>query len=311
MKEETVATTFTPDRSFFKIIPVQLRNNNKIIRTFAFIDEGSSVSLIDKNLAKKLNLQGRQETLTIKWTGDTKKTDQKSQKVNFWISGLNEEDEFKLDNVCTFDDLNLPIQSVNGKELQAKYKHIRTIPLPSYEEAQPTLLLGLKDAYLGLPLEIKEGAQNEPIAIKTKLGWTVFGGQGKAENRSLCIEKIKNKTTHTDDELHNLVKNYFETESFGIVPAKPVLSLEDLRALDIMEKTTRRIGERFESGLLWSQDKIDFPDNRKSCENRAENLKRKLQRDPQLMLRVDALLQHYQSQKFIEEAEMGSDTRKW
>lgn len=55
---------------------------------------------------------------------------------------------------------------------------------------------------------------------------------------------------------------YFSIDSFGIVrPTKLFNSAENVRAKNLLESSTKRIGERFETGLLWKYDEFQFPES--------------------------------------------------
>ena len=56
------------------------------------------------------------------------------------------------------------------------------------------------------------------------------------------------------------------------------MSIEDRRALKILEDTTTLIDGRYEVGLLWKNDKPQLPNNRTLAERRAEMLRRRLTR---------------------------------
>ena len=53
----------------FKIIPIKIYGINKTVEAFAFIDEGSSISLMDESLAKQLEISGISNPLCLRWTG--------------------------------------------------------------------------------------------------------------------------------------------------------------------------------------------------------------------------------------------------
>ena len=54
-----------------------------------------------------------------------------------------------------------------------------------------------------------------------------------------------------DDPLHQLVREYFTTENFDVKSSTPSgKSAAICRAENIMDTTTTRVGERFETGLL-------------------------------------------------------------
>lgn len=44
----------------FRVLPVKLYGPNCVLETFALLDEGSSVTMIDSSLVRQLGLSGRQ-----------------------------------------------------------------------------------------------------------------------------------------------------------------------------------------------------------------------------------------------------------
>ena len=56
----------------FRILPIRLYKRNGYISTYAFLDEGSSVPLIEKEVFDLLDLDGEQQSLCLRWTDNTK-----------------------------------------------------------------------------------------------------------------------------------------------------------------------------------------------------------------------------------------------
>lgn len=52
---------------FFKIAPVKIYNEGQVQKTYALIDEGSNVSLINQDLAEHLQLKGPKRRLNLQW----------------------------------------------------------------------------------------------------------------------------------------------------------------------------------------------------------------------------------------------------
>ncbi|XP_074029085.1 uncharacterized protein [Leptinotarsa decemlineata] len=71
----------------FRILPVTLKNGDKEVTTFAFLDEGSSISMVDEDIAKDLDIQGETEPLCLKWTGEQNRIEKNSRKVLLSIMG--------------------------------------------------------------------------------------------------------------------------------------------------------------------------------------------------------------------------------
>ena len=75
---------------------------------------------------------------------------------------------------------------------------VRGIDIPSIENGEVCLLIGLKERpTLFLPLELKSGGDNEPIAIRYSLGWTVMGPVGdQKEVRDCAVNFVFTKDGH-------------------------------------------------------------------------------------------------------------------
>lgn len=58
-----------------------------------------------------------------------------------------------------------------------------------------------------------------------------------------------------------MVKDYFFIDSLGVRSAKEPMSNDDQKAVKIMQETTKRKGEKFETGLLWKDKNVFLPDN--------------------------------------------------
>ena len=66
--------------AIFKIIPINVHANSTTIKTFAFIDEGSSISLMDESLLSEMNISSTSSPLCLKWTGGIERCENSSQK---------------------------------------------------------------------------------------------------------------------------------------------------------------------------------------------------------------------------------------
>ncbi|XP_062542160.1 uncharacterized protein LOC134210153 [Armigeres subalbatus] len=141
----------------FRIVPVVIYNGSRAQTTFAFIDEGSSYTLLEESVAKQLDVSGQVEPLTLQWTGNVKRKESSSQRVQVSISGKGCATRHKLIDARTVGSLVLPSQSLNYGELANRFPHLRGLPLEDYELVQPKLLIGLDNLRLCVPLKMREG----------------------------------------------------------------------------------------------------------------------------------------------------------
>ncbi|GBP09562.1 hypothetical protein EVAR_91268_1 [Eumeta japonica] len=84
---------------------------------------------------------------------------------------------------------------------------------------------------------------------------------------------------HCLADLELAVREHFEIESLGITQRERE-NAEVKRASRILNDTTRRIGNKWETGLLWKEDDPRFPDNYNGARKRLTNIENKMDRDP-------------------------------
>ncbi|XP_062714275.1 uncharacterized protein LOC134291033 [Aedes albopictus] len=288
--------------TMFRIVPVVLHGREAKISTFAFLDEGSSSTLIDQEVADLLNLDGKRQPLCLTWTSKVSRHETESRVVSLRISGKEGSESFPLSGVSTVRQLDLPTQTLQYDELSRRYPYLAGLPVNSYEDAIPRILIGLDNMKLSLPLKVREGRRSGPVAAKTRLGWTVFGSTDgtKVDFRSPVLHICKS-TEETD--LHDLVKGYFAMENLGVSVAEGPEAEEDRRAKEILRRTTiKRADGHYETGLLWRYDSVELPSSYGMAERRLLCLERKLRSNPELQASLERQISEYQDKGYAHKA---------
>lgn len=278
------------NKTYFKIVPIRLSRKDRTVTTYAILDDCSSLTMLEQSVADSLGISGLTLPLQLKWTGNTTRIEPTSQLVGVEVSGVDLSKSFKLDRVRTVSNLNLPSQTQSADELQ-KYSHLHGISLPLFHNAVPQMLIGLPHAKLLSPSKVKIGNDGEPAAAKTPLGWVVYGSTDDNHNRVLHINE---QECVPDSVLDEEVIKYFALESLGVtLRHSDILSGEEQRALNIMEKTTKFHGTFYETGLLWKYQNISLPNSYEMARNRLNHLQTKLEKEPELGRVVESLIQEY------------------
>ncbi|XP_055633418.1 uncharacterized protein LOC129773793 [Toxorhynchites rutilus septentrionalis] len=230
--------------------------------------------------------------------------------VSISISGEGKERKHQIVGARTVESLNLPTQSFNLEEAVKRFEYLKYLPLQSYQNATLRILIGLDHLPLALPLKIREGDGSGPVAAKTRLGWCVYGQQQQQQSAysfHIC------GCTH-NEELHETLKQFFTVEEVGTVG--PSLSTSDQRAQQLLEQTTKRVGDHFETGLLWDNDYIELPDSYPMALSRMKCLERRMERDLTLKEKVHQKIREYVSKDYAhvatdEELETADPRRVW
>ncbi|XP_065094987.1 uncharacterized protein LOC135716096 [Ochlerotatus camptorhynchus] len=279
----------------FRMVPVTLYNGKKRVDTLALIDEGSSVTMVDSELVRTLGADGPVEPLQMTWTNGVQRTEYQSKKVVLEISARDSSSRYDLLEAHTVHRLNLPAQKLDSAKLVKEFKHLEDIDIPSYERTTPKVLLGIDNLHLIAPLDSRIGESDKPVAILCKLGWTAYGPQpnvvGKVHflghHRCSCEECSK-----ADKDLDEAMKKHYQLEDVGVSPIR-LESKEDRRAREILEKTTRRVGSRFETGLLWKEDDVRFPESLDMAMKRLRCLEARMNRNPGVQECLQKQLEEY------------------
>ncbi|XP_055632538.1 uncharacterized protein LOC129773014 [Toxorhynchites rutilus septentrionalis] len=276
MVHHKISTSFVT----FRVIPVSLINGNKRVDTYAFLDEGSSKTLLEKDVAMKLGLKGTVRPLDLKWTSGVTRTEKTSMRVNLTVAGKGLSEQYPLKDVHTIEHLNLPRQSTSFGEVIRKFQHLQDLFVADFKNAEPTILIGLDNMDLIAPIESRIGKAGEPVGLRCKLGWTISGPGCNATRDDYCGIHL------CDEVMDQVLKNYFTMEEAGINCPYRVESDEDRRARSMLETTTVRIGAGFETGMLWKLDDINLPDSYHMAYRRLQGLEKRFKREPDLREKV-------------------------
>ncbi|XP_062715999.1 uncharacterized protein LOC134291796 [Aedes albopictus] len=289
----------------FRIVPVLLYGPSKVVQTYAFIDDGSELTLMEDSLAEELGVEGPRTSLCLKWTGGTKRMETDSQIVEVGISSTEKmKKPHRMTNIHTIQSLQLRPQTLILSELLQRFQHLKGLPIASYTNVCPRILIGLDNASLGHALKGREGKPYEPIAVKTRLGWIVYGSFSRAQQDVSYVNvhtiEVCECNSMSDDNLHAAVKDYFALDSLGIAkPSKILQSTEDERAIDILETQTNQKERRYESGLLWKYDDVRFPNSKGMAYRRWQCLDRRMQRDKTFSDTVRTKMADYMSKGYV------------
>lgn len=293
----------------FQIVPITLISGTNSVHTFAFLDSGSEITLIEEQLVAELNILGKCEPLTLQWTGNVTRKEADSKRVDMEITGTaGRTQKYPLINARTVKELNLPKQSISVKWL-AQLEHLKTLPLECYAQARARVLIGLDNFQLMAPLMMREGAWHEPIAVKTRIGWTLFGGNACHDQAVKCI----NTHEMSNDKLHQLVNENFAMENIGIrIPEVELETHDDSLARKLLEKLTKRCDDnRYESGLLWKSDNVQLPDSYGMAAQRLRSFERKLARDETLKTEVYRQMKEYVNLGYLRRLTEDEARARW
>lgn len=300
----------------FRILPITLYNNNMQIDTYAFLDDGSSITLMESDLAEKLQLDGQAQKLCLRWTGGTVRQEDNSMISRVYVSPKGKSSKYPM-TIRTVRNLDLPRQTTSN--IRSAYSHIQNIPVEEYERVKPKILIGLDNSKLIVPLAVKEGRWNEPIATKSRLGWAICGDVNQANSEMSTVDEYNHyhvcECQRADLELNELVKRFYNIDEYNPKKNVDILeSHEDRRARSLLESSTVQLNNRYQTGLLWKHNSISFPDSREMAMKRLLCLERKMKQDTELGENLKQQMKDYLQKGYIRKLnndEMQRSDRTW
>ncbi|VDP58804.1 unnamed protein product [Schistosoma curassoni] len=258
----------------FAIVPVLVRNGEKVAQTFAFLDSGSYASLITEDLAKRLNLEGGLKTISLK-TLNNHSTIQ-CKEVQLEVSSLDSSSSFRIPNVWTVERLPMLRRTVPTTSQMKYWTHLKDISFPRAEDENVKLLIGCNAPSVYETKEIRTGKPNEPFAVKTPLGWTLFGSYRKPFKSNRALNHLSAK-----EELEDKFEQLYSTEFKDPFSRTISMSVEDRIALSAISNSVQRLNGHYQIALPWRHNH-KLPNNRELAERRLSCLKGQLIRDTKL-----------------------------
>ena len=272
-------------KKLLKVVPVRVwvEDSNKSVCTWAYMDDGSEVSLCTAVFAKRLGASLCSTSVQMH-TSDA--VTLVYEKVNrFHIQDIGESQIFMVNNILVQDKLVDVASSIPTDDMVSVFSHLQDLTFLQLETISVELLLGQNVRNAFRVSEMRYGCDDESFGLHTALGWTLRGVDHFARDffvsDNVSVNFIKEMVPNEDS--CQQVLNIFDHEFWDVdVPQVPCMSRDDKRALKIMEESAVKVDKHLKIALPWSEGKPDLPLNRDMAEKRLNGLKKRLLADPEL-----------------------------
>ncbi|XP_053390098.1 uncharacterized protein LOC123563639 [Mercenaria mercenaria] len=159
------------------------------------------------------------------------------------------------------------------------------IKIPDVNINEVMLLIGTDTPEAHIPLDVRTGSDCEPYAVRTRLGWAVRGPIPRTSTEQKRAANVREPVNiHFGQSSDVILQQQLErmsTSDFSDTShyQKDSMSVEDKRALGLIDSTLSFVNGHYEMGLPWRQDDASLPNNLTLAHARLHQLKRKLSRD--------------------------------
>lgn len=279
------------------IVPLRVKqvNSGKWITTYGLRDSGATRTLISDKLAADMGLQGERTSYAYRNMGGELKINRSAMKVNLDVSGRYRNAKFyPLTEVITVNEIGIQPYSINVDEVKKRWPHLNRMKGENLKKVVPEIVIGTDHGFLMLQHDKLYKSIEDPIAVRTVLGWVI---QGKVQESNQCGYRFYVGSANVDDLTHELVKAPFKMDEFGLKLQDNPMSVEDKKALKILEETTSKHEGRWTTGLLWKSSE-GFDSGRNEALTRLWQTERRMKRDPDYAMVYSAKIKYLQK-RFI------------
>ncbi|XP_068738995.1 uncharacterized protein [Montipora capricornis] len=275
----------------FRVVSVRVRgcDGGPEVETCAFLDNGSDTTLCLKGLVQRLGLNGTPKHFTLS-SVNSESSPRVGYEVALDVMALNGDDSVRLDKVWTVDRLPVLNRNVPCEEDVKRWPHLRGIEFPKLDGKAVEILIGNDVPEAHWVFEQRRGRRKQPYAVRTPLGWTLIGPLGQTSTSEAQV----NFVCGGQEMLSNQFKRLYNAEfSESLSCWKPAFSVEDHRALAILESSARMVDGHYQLALPWRFQTPCLPNNRSVAARRLQALKKRFLADPVLFEKYKDTIDQY------------------
>ena len=157
-KDTTAASKTT---NLLYVMPVILHNKENKVRKNAFIDPGSSLTILLSKTADELRFQKetRQQLALEGTNGTATKT---CYTTSTEVSNLEDDKRYNLKQIYVVENINLLKLREHPGDIARKYDHLRHVNMPTLDNLQVTVLIGQGNINLISGVRVEQGPSLAP-----------------------------------------------------------------------------------------------------------------------------------------------------
>jgi len=262
-------------------------------------DSGSQRSYITEELSQQLRLKpDHRERLQLNTFGDTHHKVRGCNVVNLDVLKIDHTDSVNINALC------FPTICTNLPSVVDVHDHPHLVGLeladdPDQPRDRIDVLIG-SDFYWDIVTGEMKMGEKGPIALSSRLGWLLSGPiesmavANLASSYMIVVEGMgKDDTPMNNDQLTELLKRFWETESLGVNEI-------DTNGNDNFISNIEFIDGHYQISLPWKTDETEIPDHYSLSLNRLKFLQRRLLNKPDLLREYDKVIKEQLARGIIE-----------
>ena len=299
-----------------RTVPVILKNGNRAIKLNALLDEVSTKTYINANVASELGLQGISRKVTVNVLNGQTDTFE-TMPVDVELESL-DGSESKTVSAFTTERVTGNLEAIDWRKHANKWPHLRGIQFPKPgPHPLVDILIGVAHVNPHYSFKDVKGRRGEPVARLTPLGWTCVGPSSTQRSGGL-----QTNLTHTyfvreqeenSEEISNLLRRFWEIENYATSTEFHQLTTDEKASLEKLEESIRYIDGRYQVAIPWKHDEPALPNNYQMALRRLLDTEKQLLKNPEIGEAYTNNINHYLEKGYIRRLDPTekSPLKKW
>ena len=259
-KSAFITTSISEDTVSFRTIPVWLKANGKKIKVNAVLDDASSASYMNEEIAGALNLSVPYEPVVVQTLNENVETfDSMPVKVTLESTDGNHSILFSA-YTCP-RQITGKYRVVDWDHYQSSWPHLQVCKFPTVpDDPIVDVLIGQDHIDLHHSQCDVKGAPGEPIARLGPLGWSCIGSPMK-NDQERTPGTIRSHYAYTFftkpkvfEEINHSLKRFWEIDSLGTQQQIKPMTNDERIALEKVRASIEFDGQRYQVGVPWRQN---------------------------------------------------------
>ena len=290
----TVMMNYSKRPVMLRTIPIRLRKDRKNVTVNALLDDGSTQSYLNSDVAAELGISTKQFKVAVS-TLNGRVEELQTMSVECQVESL-DGSYIAPFSAITADQVTGDMKAHDWRLDCSKYAHLAEIPFPEVgKQKSVDLLIGLDNAELHFSLEDVKGQAGEPIARKTPLGWTCVGSNQSQEDK---VESCGfSRVYFNHQSMDALVRQMWDLES--PVSSQSQYSPREQEILAVTKDSLVRVEGRYQVGIPWKQRPPSINGSYEVALKRLKSTESRLRKDPVVANEYCRVLRSHEEKGYI------------
>ena len=260
-----------------RTIPVWIKGNGKKVKVNAVLDDASTGTFLNEEIAIALGLQSAYERVTVRVLNETVESFD-TMPVEITLESVDGQTSMALNVYTCPRNVTGSYQAVNWNLYKDQWSYLSSIEFPEpARDPIVDILIGVEYSFLhSSTVDLSGQDPKGPVARLGPLGWTCIGSPNGS--KGFCHKRASFLSTffvrpNVFDEINASLKKFWEVENSGVnVNKQEILTPDEKKALSQVQNSLKFVDGRYQLEVPWKNERPVLPDNYTMALKRLETL---------------------------------------